>query len=156
MCGQELLQVQPGASYIAACVCGSLVNLGSIALELGLHGFQDCLCQECVQVVLKVLCVSIWSPVTTSSLFYVCCSHQQAQSTPCTRQPSMGCQGNAAQCLSSRWLIVLFLFQYLGVIPNLDSWQCPESRTQFLQLVDQAQVSSAFSLPDLLKINFSR
>lgn len=34
----------------------------------------------------------------------------------------------------------IMILQYLGVIPNLKDWQCPESRTQFLQLVDQAQV----------------
>jgi hypothetical protein len=36
-----------------------------------------------------------------------------------------------------------YFSQYLGVIPNLDNWQSPESRTQFLQLVDQAQVRTA-------------
>lgn len=36
--------------------------------------------------------------------------------------------------------MILFSTQYLGVILNLADWQSPESRTEFLQLVDQAQV----------------
>ncbi len=33
------------------------------------------------------------------------------------------------------------LLQYLGCIPNVDSWQSPESRSEFMALVDGAQVS---------------
>lgn len=77
-----------------------------------------------------------------SNLDFLIHSYQQSQHSALATQSSMGCEGMHNDSTYLTIQLSCLILQYLGAIPDLLEWQCPGSRTEFLQLVDQAQVGS--------------